>query len=83
MGTETILAYSALGAGLAIGLAAIGPGIGIGYVTGKTVEGTARNPETAGKLTVTMFIAIAFMEALAIYGLVISFILLFANPFKG
>ena len=45
------------------GLAAIGPGIGIGIVVGKTVEGIARQPELAGKLQVLMYIGIAFTEA--------------------
>jgi len=51
---------SVLGAGLAYGLAAIGPGLGIGIVGGKAVEAMARQPEMAGKVQTTMFIAIAF-----------------------
>jgi F-type H+-transporting ATPase subunit c len=67
------LAY--IGAGLAIGLAAIGPGVGIGIVAGKAIEGMARQPEMRGQLQATMFIGIAFTEALALFGLVMSFIL--------
>ena len=56
------------------GLAAIGPGIGIGIVAGKTVEAMARQPEMAGQLRTTMFLGIAFTEALALIGLVAGFV---------
>ncbi|MFU0805172.1 MAG: F0F1 ATP synthase subunit C [Pseudoclavibacter caeni] len=56
------------------GLAAIGPGIGIGVVGGKTVEAIARQPELAGKLQTTFFLAVAFTEALALIGLAAGFI---------
>ncbi|MGW0182545.1 ATP synthase F0 subunit C [Nocardia sp. NPDC003345] len=56
------------------GLAAIGPGIGVGIVVGKAIEGTARQPELAGQLRTTMFLGIAFTEALALIGLVAGFI---------
>ncbi len=55
------------------GLAAIGPGIGIGIVVGKTVEAVARQPELAGKLQVLMYIGIAFTEALAFIGIATYF----------
>lgn len=57
------------------GLSAIGPGLGIGVLVGKTVEGMARQPEMAGQLRTTMFLGIAFTEALALLGLVAGFIL--------
>jgi len=78
-----ILASSVIGAGISVGLAAIGSGIGIGIASGKAMESIARQPEAESKIVRNMFIGFAFMEALTIYGLVISFILLFANPFKG
>ena len=56
------------------GLAAIGPGIGTGIVAGKTVEAMARQPEMAGQLRTTMFLGIAFTEALALIGLVAGFL---------
>lgn len=62
--------YGAIG----YGLAAIGPGIGIGIVVGKTIEGMARQPEMAGQLRTTMFLGIAFTEALALIGIVTGFI---------
>jgi F-type H+-transporting ATPase subunit c len=67
-----------LGAGLAIGLGAIGPGIGVGILTGKALEGMARQPEVSGQLRSTMILGIAFAEAIALYGLVVSLLLLFA-----
>ena len=52
------------------GIATIGPGIGIGILVGKALEGMARQPEMAGQLRTTMFLGIAFVEALALIGLV-------------
>ena len=62
---------AASGAGMAYGLAAIGPGIGIGYLVGKSVEAMARQPEAAGMVRTTMFLGIAFTEALALIGFVV------------
>jgi F-type H+-transporting ATPase subunit c len=56
------------------GLAAIGPGIGVGIVAGKTVEAMARQPELAGRLQVTMFLGIAFAELLAFIGVALFFL---------
>ena len=74
---------SVIAAGLAIGLAAIGPGIGQGQAAGATVEGIARQPEAENKLRGTLLLSLAFMESLTIYGLVVSLSLLFANPFTS
>ena len=68
-------ANAAIGAGFAYGLAAIGPGVGIGYVVGKAIEAMARQPEAAGMVRTTMFLGIAFTEALALFGFVLSFII--------
>jgi F-type H+-transporting ATPase subunit c len=65
----------AIGKGIAYGLAAIGPGLGIGILGGKALESMARQPEMAGKLQTTMFIAIAFTEALALLGFVLTFLM--------
>lgn len=62
---------------LAVGLGVIGPGIGIGVIVGKALEAIGRNPEAQGKVQATMFIGIAFTEALAIFALVIGFIVRF------
>ena len=56
------------------GLAAIGPGIGVGIVAGKAIEGIARQPELAGQIRTTMFLGIALSEALALIGIVVGFI---------
>ncbi|WKZ82441.1 MAG: ATP synthase F0 subunit C [Acidimicrobiia bacterium] len=56
------------------GLAAIGPGIGIGIVAGNAVQAMARQPEAAGMVRTTMFLGIAFTEALALIGFVLFFI---------
>lgn len=76
-------AASVLAAALAVGLAAIGPGIGQGTAAGQAVEGIARQPEAEGKIRGTLLLSLAFMEALTIYGLVVALVLLFANPFVG
>ena len=64
---------STLAKALAIGLGAIGPGIGIGLIGAKAMEAVGRNPEASGKILVMMLIASAFAEAIAIYALVIAF----------
>lgn len=56
------------------GLSTLGPGLGIGIIAGKTVESMARQPEMAGQLRTTMFLGIAFTEALALIGLVAGFV---------
>ncbi|BBB91525.1 MAG TPA: F0F1 ATP synthase subunit C [Methylomusa anaerophila] len=76
-----IIAGSAIGAGLAIGLAAIGAGIGDGAVTAKAVEGMARQPEARGSILVNMLISVGLIEALPIIAVVIAIVLVFANPF--
>lgn len=65
--------FKGLGA-VGYGLAAIGPGIGIGIVVGKAIEGMARQPEMSGQIRTTMFLGIAFTEALALIGIVTGFI---------
>ena len=69
---------AAIGAGFAYGLAAIGPGIGIGYLVGQAVQAMARQPEAAGQVQTTMFLGIAFTEALALIGFVVFILLKFA-----
>jgi F-type H+-transporting ATPase subunit c len=70
----TILALDGNISTVAYGLAAIGPGIGLGILIGKTIEGMARQPEVAGQLRATMFIGVAFVEVLALLGLVAGYI---------
>lgn len=63
---------------IAVGFGMIGPGVGIGIIVSKALEAMGRNPEASGKIQATMFIGIAFTEALAIFALVIGFIAKFA-----
>jgi F-type H+-transporting ATPase subunit c len=58
---------------LGYGLGALGPGIGLGFLIGKALEGIARQPEAAGQVRTTMFIGLAFVEALALFGFVLAF----------
>lgn len=66
-----------LGMALAVGLGVIGPGIGLGILAGKALEAIGRNPEASSTIQTTMFIGIAFTEALAIFALVVGFIIKF------
>jgi F-type H+-transporting ATPase subunit c len=65
---------TAIGRGIVYGGAAIGPGIGIGLVVGNAITAMARQPEAAGTVRTTMFLGIAFTEALALFGFVLTFI---------
>ena len=58
---------------LAIGIGAIGPGLGVGLIGAKAMEAIGRNPEASGKVLAAMLLSIAFAEAIAIYALVIAF----------
>jgi F-type H+-transporting ATPase subunit c len=66
-----------LGAGLAMGLGAIGPGIGLGIMIGKALEAIARQPEVSGEVRTNMFIGIGVTEAVALYAFVVALILIF------
>lgn len=65
-----------IAAAIAIGLAALGAGIGNGLIVSRTVEGVARQPELRGTLQTIMFIGVALVEALPIIAVVIAFIVL-------
>lgn len=67
-----------IGAGLAIGLGAFGPGLGIGILVYGMLSAQGRNPEAAGELFTNMILGIVFAESIAIYALVVALILLFA-----
>ena len=66
---------ASLAHGLVYGLAAVGPGIGIGLVFSSAIEAMARQPETAGETRTTMFLGFALIEALPLIGFVLSFII--------
>ena len=70
-------AFKSIAAAVAIGLGALGPGIGIGLLAGKALEAIGRNPEASQKIQTAMILAIAFAEAIAIYALVVALIIKF------
>jgi len=74
-GVSTGEGLSVLAGGLAFGLAAIGASIGIGNVFANAIQAMARQPETAGQTRTTMFLGFALIEALALIGFVLTFIL--------
>lgn len=76
-GVDIIRASAFLGAGIAMGLGAIGPGVGEGYAAGKACEAIGHNPKEAGLLTRTMLVGQAVTESTGIYSLVIALLLLF------
>jgi F-type H+-transporting ATPase subunit c len=70
-----------VGAGLAIGLGAIGAGAGIGQAASGACEAVGRNPGVQGKIMTVMLVGMAMAESIAIYALVVSLVLLYANPY--
>jgi len=71
--SASAMGYIALAAGLAIGLAAMGGALGQGRAAATALEGIARNPQASGKIFVPMIVALALIESLVIYGLLIAF----------
>ena len=67
--------FAYVGAALAVGLAALGCGIGQGIATRGAMEGIARQPEASGDIRTTLILALAFMEALTLFSFVISILL--------
>lgn len=78
MNEAFILAAKAIGAGLCMGIGAIGPAIGEGNAVGKALEGMARQPETSGTLRTNMILGCAITETTGIYSLVVALLILFA-----
>lgn len=72
-----IAAIKAISMAIVVGLGMLGPSIGIGMLVSKALEAIGRNPEAAGKIQTNMFIGIAFTEALAIFVIVVGFIIKF------
>ena len=71
-----------LAAAIAIGLGAIGPGVGIGLLAGPAMSAMGLNPDAAGLIRTNMILAIVFTEAIAIYALVVALIILFVPTLK-
>jgi F-type H+-transporting ATPase subunit c len=82
VGPEAIgfFTWVSVAAGIGMGLAAIGTGIGQGNGVRGACEGVSRNPEASGKILTALILGLAMIESLAIYALVIELILLYANP---
>ncbi|MBQ3542866.1 MAG: ATP synthase F0 subunit C [Oscillospiraceae bacterium] len=78
MNEAIMIAAKAIGAGLCMGIGAIGPAIGEGNAVGKALEGMARQPEAAGNLRTNMILGCAITETTGIYSLVIALLILFA-----
>ena len=78
-----LLAACAIGGGLAIGLAAIGAGIGDGLVTGKSIESMTRQPEMSGKIMTNMIISVGLIESIPIVATVIAIVLVFTDTLFG
>lgn len=78
---EIIQAISIFAAAMAVGLGAIGPALAEGRAVAAAMDAMARQPESAGTLSRTLFVGLAMIETMAIYCLVIALLVLFANPF--
>ena len=70
-------AAKALAMAFVVGVGVLGPGIGIGILVSKALEAIGRNPEATGKITANMLLGVVFTEALAIFALVVGFIIKF------
>ena len=77
LATAIAIAGKALGAGLCMGLGAIGPGVGEGTAVAHALDGMARQPEASGELRSTMIMGCAIAETTGIYSLIIAFLILF------
>ena len=78
MNEAIMMAAKAIGAGLCMGIGAIGPAMGEGNAVGKALEGMARQPETSGTLRTNMILGCAITETTGIYSLVVALLILFA-----
>jgi F-type H+-transporting ATPase subunit c len=78
-----VLACSVLAAGFAMGFGTLGTGTGMGQATSGATNAVGRNPEAHGKILLTMLVGLAMTESLAIYALVISLVIIYANPLMG
>lgn len=74
---------SIIGAAVAVSFGAIGPALGEGRAIAAAMDAIARQPESAGTLSRTLFVGLAMIETMAIYCLVNALLLLYANPFAG
>ena len=80
MENAIMVAAALIGAGLCMGLAAVGAGLGDGMVTSRFIEGITRQPEAKNTLFTNMLISVGLIEAMAIIATVVALIMLYANP---
>lgn len=78
LATAIITAGKAIGAGLCMGIGAIGPGVGEGHAVAHALDSMARQPEMSGTLRTNMILGCAIAETTGIYSLLIAFLILFA-----
>lgn len=78
---DIVSAVSIFTAGITIAIGSIGPAIGQGMAVARALGAIAQQPDEANTITRTLFVGLAMVESTAIYCLVISVILIFANPF--
>ena len=81
MENAIMVAVALVGAGLCMGLAAVGAGLGDGLVTSRFIEGITRQPEAQSKLFMNTLISVGLIESMAIIATVVALIMLYANPF--
>ncbi|MBQ1867249.1 MULTISPECIES: F0F1 ATP synthase subunit C [Selenomonas] len=80
MENAIMVAAALVGAGLCMGLAAVGAGLGDGMVTSRFIEGITRQPEAKNTLFTNTLISVGLIEAMAIIATVVALIMLYANP---
>lgn len=73
--SQWALAFAYLAAGIGAGIVTFGAGIGIGKIASSAMDGTARQPEAGGAIRITMIIAAAMIEGVALFGAVVCFLL--------
>ncbi|HOL36209.1 MAG: F0F1 ATP synthase subunit C [Proteobacteria bacterium] len=78
---DLVAVVSIMAASIAVSFGAIGPALGQGRAVASALDAIARQPESAGTISRTLFVGLAMIETMAIYCLVIAILLLFANPF--
>ena len=78
-----MVAAALIGAGITMGLAAVGAGLGDGLVTSKFIDGITRQPEAKNVLFTNTLISVGLIEAMAIIAAVVALIMLYANPLIG
>lgn len=72
---------SVVAAAMSVSFGAIGPALGEGRAVAAAMDAIARQPDSAGTISRTLFVGLAMIETMAIYCLVVALLLLFANPF--